>query len=336
MGAISSLAAKHGMSAPMFGLINIYRALGASIVGSKKNWRVILPILFVVFIVVPTVLYVVVYLYRKAHMQIIIAGLLCAFGWTSVFAGEVAVLQTNTVAQGQFVLLSVPQEPVVKPKATACAVAVVVIVVGGYIYYKLYNLCKQKLGTNAPSGGGGTNTTASIVSTFHYKPLNLTAANTNVYAAWFKAQGGFGLGGCGCGDSVSMSYTIGSGTGGATSKMSDVVKTPLEQTVNLSDFQAFMTNTYGLSTGQANNYTSNRVQVTSIPYVGIGAGGELVLTNGSATTYTVVVQRTTDFVTWSPVITTIVSPDLPIRFMDDNAPDDQGFYRTVTISTNHP
>ncbi len=138
--------------------------------------------------------------------------------------------------------------------------------------------------------------------------------------------------GCGCGDSVSMSYTIGSGTGGATSKMSDVVKTPLEQTVNLSDFQAFMTNTYGLSTGQANNYTSNRVQVTSIPYVGIGAGGELVLTNGSATTYTVVVQRTTDFVTWSPVITTIVSPDLPIRFMDDNAPDDQGFYRTVTIT----
>src|ERR1035437_255939 len=47
--------------------------------------------------------------------------------------------------------------------------------------------------------------------------------------------------------------------------------------------------------------------------------------------YSVVIERTPDFVQWTPIYTNLYCPDnFPQFFADTNAPADHGFYRTMT------
>src|ERR1035437_5100233 len=49
------------------------------------------------------------------------------------------------------------------------------------------------------------------------------------------------------------------------------------------------------------------------------------------TLHTIVIERTTDCVLWTPIFTNAVCPDnCPQFFTDTNAPADRGFYRVLT------
>jgi hypothetical protein len=52
---------------------------------------------------------------------------------------------------------------------------------------------------------------------------------------------------------------------------------------------------------------------------------------GIATLHTIVIERTTDFIRWTPIFTNLYCPDnCPQFFTDTNAPADMGFYRVMT------
>jgi hypothetical protein len=260
---------------------------------------------------------------RHVRILILVGALLCMLG-----AGSAQAQTDNSTSAGHFALLTPLPHVHINPSpklVPECVIAVTVIVVGGIVYYNIYNLCKNKLGTNNPPNSPTNTTKKALVS-------------TDVYAAWIKIGGTMSdpkNPDCGCGNSVSVGYTISTGTNGPRVAFTKgVTIMPSSGTIDNVDFSSWLQATYGLVVGSVNNFTSNGVPVASIPFIGVGNNGLITITNGSATTYTTVLQRTTDFAHWTPVTTNTVSADMPIVLMDDSAPDDNGYYRMVIVSTN--
>ncbi len=261
---------------------------------------------------------------KRIHAIILIGALFCALGAGSVQA------QTNIPASTEHFALLTPLPDVdirPAPKMVAeCVIAASVVIVGGIIYYNIYNLCKSKLGTNSPPNPPKN------------KTRSLTSSADDVYAAWIvigHTSSRPDNPDCDCGNSVSMAYTIASGTNGPTPVfVKGIAVTSDSERGSSSDLSALLQSKYGLVVGSATNFTSNSIPVPSIPLIHVGSDGVVTLTNGSAVTYTTVLQRTTDFAHWTPVTTNIMSADIPVVLMDDSSPNDSGYYRMVIVSTN--
>jgi hypothetical protein len=248
----------------------------------------------------------------------------------------------------------------VKPhEGSPCVIGVAGLVVGGIIGFKLYHLCKSKLGsppadpppTNPTNSPPSTNSTSSL--RFHADSAKASLTDTTTYAFWMGIWAYYYPASCDCGSddniSVSLTCTVSnnmvSGTNIVSCKTVDIVGPPSNSDgISLSDLMSDLHSERGLEmeTPYGIYYSSNGVPVDAVAalqafYRYVGDNGSIIVTQGTDLNITnrIMLQRRASIdgsdQSWVPVFITYVvgGGNYKVTLTDDDAPPIQGFYRFV-------
>lgn len=234
-------------------------------------------------------------------------------------------------------LLLLPQEssradqPAQPQPAAAAICAAVVIVAGGIVIYKLAKFCQRKF--SKPPPPPDTNDPPALV--FSLEGVQPSYGGANTPATCPSCQVSFAP----MLDAVPVATTetpfqlvayVDDSSGAPVANMAGYFVESQDQQEDFGSFEAQLLG-WGLTLslyGPGTSYSINGIPCDpSVSPISFDAAGNVTVDLGG-TLYNVLVERSSDLVTWQPILQTFVSANMPLVITDVST-DSQAFYRVT-------